>query len=420
MGDAGDREDSRRRRLAELLARQADGLLLLTATPHDGYDAHFASLLELLDPSLLDGRGALRGEGYRRHVIRRLKQHVKDPVTGESLFKVREVRPRAVETSRETHPKFAAFQEALLSLVAPRLRRALRTRKYGEVLAFVALLKRSVSTVAACLNTLRVVSERYEDLVRSGAEQQEARRQRLRTLRDYRRRLERYGALSFEEEQDQAMLEAEDVAADLFASGADELLARLESEQRRVRREGDRLRRVDATAAGLEALSELAEGALAEDPKLAAALAELRAIRAAEPTANVLVYTEYTDSQDALVGLLKSAVKRGDLAGEVLTLSGADPEQVRTRVTERFGQEDGLILVSTDATAEGLNLQYRCHHLLHLELPYNPNRLEQRNGRIDRYGQRETPVVRYLYLAGTFEERLLLRLIAKYERQRAG
>ena len=57
LGAAGDGEDSRRRRLAEVLARQADGLLLLTATPHDGYDAHFASLLELLDPSLVDGRG---------------------------------------------------------------------------------------------------------------------------------------------------------------------------------------------------------------------------------------------------------------------------------------------------------------------------------------------------------------------------
>jgi len=66
-----------------------------------------------------------------------------------------------------------------------------------------------------------------------------------------------------------------------------------------------------------------------------------------------------------------------------------------------------------------LNLHARCHHLLHLELPYNPNRLEQRNGRIDRYGQEREPEVRYLYLSGTFEERLLLRLVAKVERQRA-
>ena len=54
-----------------------------------------------------------------------------------------------------------------------------------------------------------------------------------------------------------------------------------------------------------------------------------------------------------------------------------------------------------------------------MELPFNPNRLEQRNGRIDRYGQTVEPQVRYLFLRGTFEERILLRLIAKYEKQRA-
>ncbi len=77
------------------------------------------------------------------------------------------------------------------------------------------------------------------------------------------------------------------------------------------------------------------------------------------------------------------------------------------------------MLVSTDSLAEGLNLHQRCFHLIHLDLPYNPNRLEQRNGRIDRYGQRNDPEIRYLFLAGTFEERLLLRLIAKYEKARA-
>ncbi|NIN69742.1 MAG: hypothetical protein GTO63_34670, partial [Anaerolineae bacterium] len=105
--------------------------------------------------------------------------------------------------------------------------------------------------------------------------------------------------------------------------------------------------------------------------------------------------------------------------GTVLTLSGDDSEAVRRQVTDQFRTQDGLVLVSTDAAAEGLNLHQRCHHLIHLELPWNPNRLEQRNGRIDRYGQTENPIVRYLFLRGTFEERILLRLIDKYEKQRA-
>ncbi len=419
LGSAGDWEDSRRRRLAEVLARQTDGLLLLTATPHDGYDAHFASVVELLDPSLVDGRSVLRGERYRRHVVRRLKQHIKDP-EGDPLFKIRLVTPRAVPFGQGSHPAFSAFQQALLAAIAPRLRQAVRQRRYGEVLAFVALLKRSVSTVAACRNTLGVIRDRYRELVATREAEAETRRQRLRTLREYQRRLERYGALSFEEEQDRAALEAEDMAAELAATGLEGIAGRIDELRRAQRRERGRGKRVATTGDALDALVEMAEAALSEDPKLRAALDELRVIRAEEPGANVLVYTEYTDSQDSLVAYLSSAVEAGELEGEVLVVSGR-PEhaQERTTVTERFASEDGLVLVSTDATAEGLNLHARCHYLVHVELPYNPNRLEQRNGRIDRYGQRKTPEVRYLYLAGTFEERLLLRLVAKYERQRA-
>ncbi|MBN1908368.1 MAG: DEAD/DEAH box helicase [Pirellulales bacterium] len=76
LGGGQDREDSQRRRLAEVLARRCDSLLLLTATPHDGNDRSFASLCELLDPSLVDGRGTLRGDRYGPHVVRRLKKHV--------------------------------------------------------------------------------------------------------------------------------------------------------------------------------------------------------------------------------------------------------------------------------------------------------------------------------------------------------
>ena len=95
-----DRDDTLRRRLAEVVARRSDGLLLLTATPHDGYDAHFASLIELLDPSLVDGRGGLAGLAYRRHVVRRLKSHIRDPATGEPLFRERQVMPGAHRTAR--------------------------------------------------------------------------------------------------------------------------------------------------------------------------------------------------------------------------------------------------------------------------------------------------------------------------------
>ena len=419
LGTAGDWEDSRRRRLAEVLARQADGLLLLTATPHDGYDPHFASVVELLDPSLVDGRGTLRGERYQQHVVRRLKQHIKDPETGEQMFKTRTVTPRAVPFNEESLPAFSTFQKALLAAIAPRLRLAVRQRRFGEVLAFISLLKRSVSTAAACRNTLGVIRDRYAEMVSTRETEAETRRQRLRSLREYQRRIDRYGALSYEEEQDRAALEAEDMAAELAEGGLEDVADRIDELVRTQRRERDRVKRVSSTSDALDALVDLADAATLEDPKLDVLVDEIRGIRADHPRANILVYTEYTDSQDALVEHLRRVTDTGDLDGVILAVSGRpDHKKDRSNVTERFAAEDGIILVSTDATAEGLNLHERCHHLIHLELPYNPNRLEQRNGRIDRYGQRKTPDVRYLYLAGTFEERLLLKLVAKYERQR--
>ena len=165
----------------------------------------------------------------------------------------------------------------------------------------------------------------------------------------------------------------------------------------------------------LEELIELAGDALAQDPKLDQLVREITSIRQQEPKANVLVYTEYVDSQRAAVAALKAMPG----IGTILTMSGDDNDKIRQAVTQRFREQQGLILVSTDSAAEGLNLHQRCHQLIHMELPFNPNRLEQRNGRIDRYGQQYDPIVRYFFLRGTFEDRILLRLIAKYEKQRA-
>ena len=367
-------DENQRRRLAEVLAGQADGLLLLTATPHDGHDPHFASLMALLDPSLVDGAGRLVGSAYRRHIVRRLKSHIRT-ASGGPLFRERLVIPVRVDVTDVAPVR--DFHKALSALVAPRLQRSHDRTGLTDALAFVSLLKRSMSSIAACLATLRVVAERYGT---------EPLRERQRALRTYRRRMARFGVLGTAEEEEIAELEAEEMAASL-AGGA--------------------------TANDLHALIRLGEAAVPHDPKLAALVLEIRLIRLRHPRANVIVYTEYADSQRAAVEALAA------IGGTILTISGADPESERTRAAERCAEEDGIILVSTDSLAEGLNLHQRCFHLIHLDLPYNPNRLEQRNGRIDRYGQRNDPEIRYLFLAGTFEERLLLRLIAKYEKARS-
>lgn len=368
-----------RRRLAEVLARRSDGLLLLTATPHDGHDAHFASLIALLDPSLVDGAGGFAGRAYRRHMIRRMKAHIRDPATGAPLFHRRHVEHVKVDVVDEP---VRAFHRALAAFVVPRLRGRGRT---DDALAFVSLLKRSVSTVAACVATLRVVVERLgrETEAESGA----ARRERARLQRAWRRRAARFGGLAAADEDNQAALEIESMAQALRAIPDDE---------------PNRLIRLGLAAE-------------AHDPKLLAMVLEIRLIRARHNRTNVLIYTEYTDSQIAAARALREA----NMEGDVLTIGGQDDDRQRAAAALRFSENDGLILISTDSLAEGLNLQRRCFHLIHLDLPYNPNRLEQRNGRIDRYGQTREPEIRYLYVPGTFEENLLLHLIAKYEKARA-
>ena len=350
-------------------------MLFRSATPHDGHDPHFAALMTLLDPSLTDGAGRLIGTAYRRHVIRRLKSHIADPRTGLPLFPPRRVTPIRVQIESD---RVRAFHKSLTGFVLPRLKAPKDTKHLTDALAFVSLLKRSLSTLAACVATLRVIAARH------GAPETAAeRRDRQAALRKWRRRVARYGVLAAAEEDGAASLEAEEMAASL------------------------------PTADALAALIAAGEAALKDDPKLKALQQEIRLIRLEEPDANILVYTEYAESQRAALAALRT------IGTPILTIGGADSEAGRTRAAERFSEETNLILISTDALAEGLNLHQACHHLIHLDLPYNPNRLEQRNGRIDRYGQRHAPDIRYCYLADTFEERLLLKLIDKYESARA-
>ena len=326
------------RKLAEVLARRSDTLILATATPHDGNDRSFASICELLDPSLVDGAGRLRGDRYRQHVVRRLKKHILKE-NGEPRFKERDIEPCPVRARPGENDQFIQLHQRLLALIAPELRKALRGRRYSDVLSFISLLKRSVSTVAACKVTLEAVRDRFRAIQAETAETQESRRQRLRSLRELNRTLERFGTVSAEQETEQQTLEVEDLARQFAAL------------EREVSAESRHLRRYTGIADALDDLIRIAESATGQDPKLSTVIAKVQAIRAAEPRANVLIYTEYTDSQAALVVALQAAG-----VGPVLTMSGEDDEKTRATVTDRFRNEENLLLVSTDAAAEGLNL----------------------------------------------------------------
>ncbi len=135
----------------------------------------------------------------------------------------------------------------------------------------------------------------------------------------------------------------------------------------------------------------------------------LRALaRITEPA---IVFTEYRDTVEAVLAALPPAVRAG-------SISGASPPELRRHVVEAFNRGELDLLVATDAAGEGLNLHHRCRLVIDLELPWNPLRLEQRIGRVDRFGQQRTVHAVRLFHPRTVEERVLERL--RLRQRRAG
>lgn len=113
-------------------------------------------------------------------------------------------------------------------------------------------------------------------------------------------------------------------------------------------------------------------------------------------TVRVIVFAERRVTLEALKGHLLEGLNLKDEAVTVFHGGLADVEQMS--IVERFGQEDSKIrvLLAGDVASEGVNLHYFCNHLVHFDIPWSPITIEQRNGRIDRYGQEKPPIIRYL------------------------
>jgi superfamily II DNA or RNA helicase len=151
----------------------------------------------------------------------------------------------------------------------------------------------------------------------------------------------------------------------------------------------------------LAALVERARAAEQHDSKVRALRRLIR--RAREP---VIVFTEYRDT----IASLETAVGE-----DVAVLHGALDRFERSEVLQRFTRGDVRVLLATDAAGEGLNLQQRCRLVVNLELPWNPMRLEQRIGRVDRIGQSRTVHAVNLVAGGTAESHLLARLVQRLD-----
>jgi superfamily II DNA or RNA helicase len=370
---------TQRHRLGRRLREASTGLILLTATPHNGYVHSFRSLLELIEPagaSLHGDEEAIRRR-IGRAMVRRMKSQIRRRLpdgSTEQVFPPRHVKGIPVALPND--------EQELLGKVASYCSRTARAAAGGDDADLVSFAmqivkKRSLSTRRALATT---VSHRLEALRRESAREAPLPPAELRDL--------------------QAGLALEDAASE---RGAIRILrSAVPSDERRRKAE------IRALASIHRDLQKLAT----PDAKIQALLVELRDVLRADAVEKVIVFTEYLDS---LAALREGLDGDPELTGRYVVLRGGMSLRARRRAQEQFESDHVRVLLATDAAGEGLNLQHKCRRIIHLELPWNPNRLEQRNGRVDRYGQRRDPVIRYLFYPASPEEAVLDQLVDKIE-----
>lgn len=375
-GSAANPYATRRTRLGAELRKQTRSLILLTATPHNGYRHSFRSLVELIEPTdaAFSGDAVIVQRRVARSMVRRLKQQITR--TAPDGSRVPAFKPRApvarIDVNCETAEEREIF--GMVSVYCARTAQSADEGRERDLVSFVMQIikKRMLSSRIALLNT---VEHRLEAL-RAESEDEEPTRSELRELES---------DLPLPEDQ------AERLARRVLRGAV----------PRDVRRRNAEKRQLQALKRALQRISGR------PDPKIERLIAELR-----DRTANgakVIVFTEYRDTLDAI----RSALDASELAGSYVELTGGLSQRQRRLRIEDFARLERRVLLATDAASEGLNLQEHCHQLLHVELPWNPNRLEQRNGRIDRHGQRRTPQIGYLFYADSPEDRVLDRLVTR-------
>lgn len=368
-----------RTRLGPKLREAARSLILLTATPHNGYRHSFRSLLELVEPAdaAFHGETAAIQRRVARSMVRRLKaQIVKTCADGTLLpaFPVREP-VRRVEVGGLNEDERHVFE--LVTAYCAGTTRAAEGSQEADLVSFAMQIvkKRMLSSRAALRQTVR---NRLDALASREAEEPPSRAE-LRELQ---------GDLPLAEAA------AERTANRILRSAVARDAKRRAAEKRQ-----------------LQAIEKLLDRiATREDPKIAALLADLE--RDVLPIAGekAIVFTEYRDTLGALRDVFTALPALRDAVVELT--GGLSSGQRKARIA-RFHEPGCRILIATDAASEGLNLQRHCRRLYHVELPWNPNRLEQRNGRIDRHGQTRTPIIRYLFHPDSPEDRVLDRLVQR-------
>ncbi len=402
--------DSRITRAIRDLAPRFEHRLFLSATPHNGHSNSFSALLEILDPQRFTRGVKVTKENLDKVMVRRLKEDIRQIEGG---FPKRVIVQEVIDGLPEDSPELelARLLDEYATLGDEELKDAKRRKQVEFQLVVSHLQQRLLSCIESFARTLAV---HRRGLEKADAKKEPSAKHRHRLLQSGVDRDDDLASATEEEVEQALAAEVEEATAASAGSLKDQRLALLErmGEIAEAHRHAPDARIINF----LEWMREHQCGGVGVPAKTAAtAGAEWEDTR-------VIIFTEYETTLRYVRDQLVAAIAGTDDSDHRIEIFyGATPtdkrEAIKNAFNSRPAQHPVRILLATDAAREGLNLQAHCNHLFHFDLPWNPGRLEQRNGRIDRK-LRPAPEVfcHYFVYAQRPEDRILKKLVEKSER----
>ena len=386
MSASDPEHKTERYRLGELLSQKTHHFLLLTGTPHKGDPANFCLFLQLLDRDVYGDVRSLEEAMKRNHApfyLRRTKEALvtfPDPETGKvrRLFTNREVRTVRFELDGQEFE----FYEALTRYVQEQsIRAAADPSARGRALGFTMAMyqRRFASSIHAVRRSLERRLQKLEDRLRRPQSEAPADLSRLDEIDE----LPEDEVAQVEEEVEQASLP---------------------SERQAIQQEIETLRALVQRARALE------------EREMSSKLIKLREVLTnqnifSDPKTKLLIFTEFKETLDYLVATLRQWGLRVTQIHGGMKIGDRDTPGTRIYAEREF-REEAQVMVATEAAGEGINLQF-CWLMINYDIPWNPMRLEQRMGRIHRYGQERDCSIFNFVAANTREGQVLERLLER-------
>lgn len=384
---------SQRYTAAQKLSQQCEHLLLLTATPHRGRMDTFKMLLQLLDEDIFATEEIantrikeLETGGINKFFIRRLKEDMKN-WDGKPLFKERFTKTTSYELTTEEK----ALYDSVTAYLIAKKAEASQSKNIHVSLALSVMQRRLVSSIFAIKNTLERRFKALQSIVEEVRKNPNLWQQRHKletldvdTIDDY------------DELEDDERDALENILSDpkkfkLFTTAKS--LPEIQSETEEVKK--------------LFLMADALYKSHQEEQKFI----KLRELLTSEKVIDGEKLVLFTEHKDTLLYLEERLKNNGY---KVVTIHGGKSVDERRQAQWDFAKVDTQILLATDAAGEGINLQF-CRLLINWDIPWNPNRLEQRMGRIHRYGQKENVLVFNMVASNTREGQVLERLLKKLD-----